>query len=283
MTIQETKLEGELAAEAATQATRVAYDQAYFSALLAAGNGSLDRARSGAELVQKSAAAIGTLYAGILGVTFSVSGRQLPIRGVVPAIFLGLAIVLSMVYVAYVTRPDNVALNDQIPNSPPERMQTRLDNFLRMVTDVVERRAYWLRASIIALGLGVLFLPAPFTAFTPASQPDLGQYPWPTPQAVANAQEATLDSIVLKAQADEVAAARQRATVGQSATVDLGRWVGLTTVGLLLVFLMPWITTAGLLLGIWMPWIPRRFARLRHFVNAGPPKPEHPSLPTIER
>ena len=211
--------------------------------------------------------------------TFSVSGRQLPIRGVVPAIFLGLAIVLSMVYVAYVTRPENIDLDDQIPNSPPERMQTRPDNFLRMVTVVVDRRAYWLRASVIALGLGVLFLPAPFIAFSPPSQPDLGQYPWPTPQAVASVQEATLASIVLKAQVDEVAAARQRATVGQSATVDFGRWVGLTTVGVLLVFLMPWITTAGLLLGIWMPWIPRLFARVRNFVTAGPRKPGHPSLP----
>lgn len=165
MTIQETKLEGELAAEAATQATRVAYDQAYFSALLAAGNGSGQsevRGRAGAEVSCRNWNTVcGNPRCDLFGFWPPTANS-----GVVPAIFLGLAIVLSMVYVAYVTRPDNVALNDQIPNSPPERMQTRLDNFLRMVTDVVERRAYWLRASIIALGLGVLFLPAPFTAFT---------------------------------------------------------------------------------------------------------------------
>jgi hypothetical protein len=232
MSLDEIEKKGQIDADAATQATRAAYDQGYFNALIAASKDSLDRWRAGAELVQKSAAAIGTLYAGILAVTFSSGGRQLPLRGVVPAIFLGLAIVLSTVYVAYSTHPKSVPL-DVAPVSPPERMQTRLNNFLRIVTEAVERRAYWLRASVIALGLGVLFLPAPFIAFSVPSQSDVAaQYPWPSPAV-------PVDSIVLKAQVDEVAAQRQRALLGQSTTADLGLWELLTLAGLVLVLLTP--------------------------------------------
>jgi hypothetical protein len=231
--------QAEVDAQAATRATRVEYDKAHYQAMLDATKGALDRWRSGAELVQKSAAAIGTLYAGILGVTFSVSGRQLPIRGVVPAIFLGLAIALSTVYVAYST--EGTSLMKYVPpESPPERMRARLNDFLRVIHENVGRRVSWLRASVIAPGMGVLFLPAPFIAFSTAPPPNLDQrYPWPSPPAVADANSASLVSIVYKNQVDEVAAERQRAQAADAATADLGVWAVVTVLALAIVLGIP--------------------------------------------
>jgi hypothetical protein len=224
--------------QAATQATRVAYDQAYFAAMLDAAKGSLDRANAAAELVQKAAAAIGTLYAGILGVTFSVSGRPLPQRGIVPAIFLGAAIVMSMVYLAYNT-PGSDPGETTPSASPPERLRVRLTDFFSLIRERVQRRAYSLKASVIALGFGVLFLPAPFIAFTAPSSPDLVNYPWPTRLAASDARQASLDEIVFKAQVDEVVAERQRAGAGQAASADRSLWVGIALAAFIVVLLLP--------------------------------------------
>jgi len=63
--------------------------------------GSVDRARAGAELVQKASAALVTLYTGVLALVFSVTNNPLPPRGVLAPVFLGLAVVLSTAYIAY--------------------------------------------------------------------------------------------------------------------------------------------------------------------------------------
>lgn len=232
LTEAEITLQAQFDATAATRATGAGYDLAYATALLDTVKGSLDRSRAAAELVQKAAAAIGTLYVGVLGVSFSVSSRPLPPRGFFPAIFFGLAVTLSTFYVAYLTAPDRVEL-DAVPTSPPERMNVRLRNYSVIIQRTVERRAYALRASVIALGVGVFLLPAPFvrlsTNATPSAQ---SSYAWPTPPAVATEPAANLEAIVFKAQVDEVAALRQRAH--QLAENDLGPWQW-ETLGILLV------------------------------------------------
>jgi len=53
--------------------------------------------------VQKAAAAIAALYTPLLGVVFSVNDNPLPSRGVIPVLFLGLAILSSTAYLAYQT------------------------------------------------------------------------------------------------------------------------------------------------------------------------------------
>jgi len=237
MSLEEIDRKGELDANAANQAAKVAYDQAYYQTLLEAGKASLERARSAAELVQKAAAAIGTLYAGVLGVSFSVADRRFPLRGIIPALFLGLAIALSMVYAAYITRPGEVALQD-LSTSPPERLQGRLVNFFAIITDAVQRRSTWLRASVVSLGLGVFFLPTAFVTFGNSGQPDRSKLtPWPTPPVAATDRAASLAGPVFKAQVDEVSSLR-RAQLDQTETA-LWLWGLLTVGGVVLVVIVP--------------------------------------------
>jgi hypothetical protein len=249
-------------AQAATQATRVDYDKAYYQAMLDTAKGAPDRWRSAAELVQKAAAAVGTLYAAILGGAATVSGHPLPVRGVFPAVFLGLAIAMSTVYVAYSTR--GTPLQGFRPaTSPPERMRARLNQFLTAIHESVERRVYWLRASVLALGMGVLLLPAPFIAFSPPSPPNLdSQYPWPDPPTVSDPAMASVVSIVYKAKVDERAAERQRAVAAIDATASLWTWTWLAVVGLAVVLLTPLLSLFGP--AIWR-WVLRRVPRMSHF------------------
>jgi len=269
-------------AQAATQATRVDYDKAYYQAMLDTAKGAPDRWRSAAELVQKAAAAVGTLYAAILGGAATVSGHPLPARGVFPAVFLGLAIAMSTVYVAYGTR--GTPLQRFRPTtSPPERMRARLNQFLTAVHESVERRVYWLRASVLALGMGVLLLPAPFIAFSPPSPPNLDrQYPWPPPPTVTDPATASVASIVYKAKVDDVAAQRQRALAAIDATSSLWTWTGLAVVGLLVVLLTPLLSPFGPAIWRWAVRSDPRMSQferwLRTVLNRDRP-PGEPNLP----
>jgi hypothetical protein len=228
--------------ESATQAARVAYDTAFYQGMIDTAAGAPDRWRSAGELVQKSSAAIGTLYAGILGVTFSVSGHQLPVRGVVPVLFLGLAIAMSTLYVAYNTRGQRLTVPD-LHSDPADRMQQRLDQFLEAVHESVDRRAYSLRASVLALAAGVLFLPTPFIAFSSPPAINLDQqHPWPSPVVVLDSPNASIVSILYKDRVDEVATDRQRAEAAASSTSDLGIWVMLTIVVAFIVLVVPVFT-----------------------------------------
>ncbi len=241
MPSNEIQLKADLDQAAANQATKVSYDLEYYKALLALGQGALDRSRSAAQLVQGSAATIGTLYGAVLGVTFSVSDRQLPFRGIAPAVFLGLAIALSSVYVAYMRGPASVQLQ-ALHSSPPERLQRRLNNFFSIISTVVQRRSYWLRSSVIALGVGVVLLPLPFLSFggssTPVSPQSLNAaYPWPTPPA--DRRITALDQTVFKAQVAEIAAQRQQALAPSAQDPAAWIWLVLMSGGVGLVLAIP--------------------------------------------
>jgi hypothetical protein len=103
------RAEADIALEKADWDAEYQLDAQYHSAVMDVAKAAIERARSGAELVQKSAAAIGTAYAALLALSFSVANNPLPPRGAIPGIFLGLSIVLSTAYVAFITKPDHVA------------------------------------------------------------------------------------------------------------------------------------------------------------------------------
>src|SRR5690349_11136386 len=63
---------------------------------------SLERSRFAAETIQKASAAIAALYTGVLALVFSVTDNPLPLRGILAPIFLGLAVVLSSMYLTYI-------------------------------------------------------------------------------------------------------------------------------------------------------------------------------------
>jgi len=118
-----------------------------------------------AEFVQKVAAAIGTAYVAILGLSFSVAkdspARPLPAAGIAPTFFLGLAFFMAAAYVAFITKPKDVK------GEPPQGVlradqHRRRNDFILWTRSAVLRRSYLLRVSVISLGFGILFLPAPY-------------------------------------------------------------------------------------------------------------------------
>jgi hypothetical protein len=218
---------------------------------------SIDRSRSSAEFVQKAATAIFALYTGALAVAFSVTDRPLPARGILPSVFLGLAITLSTGYLAYLTRGQNTPQ----PKDAEGRAQAQLERtkaFLLWVQPAIITRSYWLRASVIALAVGAVVLPAAFlhppavfetkalpacTTGSPADAARTGCIPaWPT--APGPSAGASRDKL-FAAQLDEVTNAR--AEVTRTPDANEGLLVGaLITLGVLLVFGLPLIGAAAI-------------------------------------
>ncbi len=151
------RLDGRVAAE---DALRLAVQSAYLDVV----RGALDRALTRANFVTAVAGAVGTSYAALLALVYSVSGNQLkplPPTGIVPAVFLGLSFVLSAFYVAYIrpyTKPGHI-----LPTGTGAYMQEdRLLFFIKWVNDGTMQRAWALRVSIVCLGIGVALMPLPF-------------------------------------------------------------------------------------------------------------------------
>jgi hypothetical protein len=141
----------------------LARSQAVHDARLEVAKATIERGRAGAEFVRNAAAAIVTLYTGVLGVAFAVGedANPLPVRGLVPAVFLGLAIASASAYAALLT--DVPAPRAPIPHANVDIFQERrLDAFVRWVAQIALGRVYFLHASVLTLGAGVLFLPTAF-------------------------------------------------------------------------------------------------------------------------
>jgi hypothetical protein len=146
----------------------------FHTALAEGAKTAIDRSRTAAETVQKAAAGILALYTAVLGVSFSVADNPLPSRGVLPALFLGTAVAFSTAYLAYLSKPRSV------PAPAPQSSfrsaaMARTRTFLQWAGAPVSRRSYWLRASVIALGVSLMFIPAPFVG---GSFPYVDQLPW---------------------------------------------------------------------------------------------------------
>jgi hypothetical protein len=222
----------------------------YYKAIFEVGKGTLERSRAGAETVQKAAAAIVTLYTGLLAVTFSVAERPLPPRGAVPAILLGSAIVLSTFYVAFLGRSGKRFV--EAPTATSSLRENELERavaFLTWMRESALRRAYFLRASVLALGFGVMLLPAPFVALGHLDVPIVGWTfgkettgsaaaaapDWP-PVPATTGSDPELTRIVYRAQVKEAADRRQAPAPARSGTDDF--WFALTGVALGLCLLL---------------------------------------------
>jgi hypothetical protein len=142
--------------------------QADYNAYIEVATGQIERSRAGAQFVQTAAAAVSGAYVAILGLSFAVSAQSanpLPARGVAPTLFLGLSIALATVYLAYLTKPEQVA--GETPRALTyEMQQERRDAFIRWTTATVLARAKWLQSAVLSLALGVAFLPV---AYLPVS------------------------------------------------------------------------------------------------------------------
>lgn len=164
--------EAQIAADAAEAAANVAketVDRAFYNGVMThiytsyveAAKAGIDRAKARGELVQTAAAAVATLYTAVLALSYAADAQRLPIRGVIPAIFLGLAIVLSIAYVSFVTKPGEADTFEGQGNLRGALDQQR-NLFILWCRDIELRRRGLLQLSVIALAGGVVFLPLPF-------------------------------------------------------------------------------------------------------------------------
>lgn len=151
--------------EKATYAHHYGILAAHFNAYLEAAKAATARTLAAAELLQKAAAAIGTLYVAIIGLSFAATNGAvvLPSRGLVPGLFLGLAIVLSAAYVSYITPPADVP-EDVTSATLPATQKAYRNTFLTWTNAAILRRRYLLQAAVVSLGVGVAALPLPYLA-----------------------------------------------------------------------------------------------------------------------
>lgn len=134
-----------------------------YGELLTLATQSVDRSRKSAELVQAAAVAIGGLYTGVLGFLFVAKDNPMPWRGIWPTVFLGLAVVLAMSYVGFITRTPGVAEPKAPKRDDAQRRLMRRAYFYTHVTrQLVQQRAHLLRAAVVSLGVGVFLLPVAF-------------------------------------------------------------------------------------------------------------------------
>ena len=237
--IEVAERQAQLDEHAAEQAAKREFDAAYYTAILETAKGSIDRARSSGELIEKAATAIGGFYAAIIGVTFSVTDHPISARALMPVLFLALAIVGSMIYLAFPTPSSGIA--KLVPTTArPERMRRQVERYLVMVKELNGRRVYFLRCSVVALGVAVVLLPAPFISDpqdTAATTEAADVVAFPKPPAVASDAEAVVAAVRYQAEVDEAIAARTPGATGQE------NWPGWATLmlvaGLVLTFGIP--------------------------------------------
>lgn len=204
--------------------------------------------------MQKAATAILALYTAVLGAAFSVTENALPSRGVIPTLFLGAAVVFSTAYLAYLTQPGSSSAPKPTGAFRPAAIE-RTRTFIRWAGSSTRNRAYWLRASVVALGAALMFLPAPFLGplplldrIYPAPEPKASEAAdWPEIPPAATGDLA-LQKILYQAQVDEIAEARKPAGPAQ---VDANRswWWG-ALIGFFGVLLVPLRTNKALLVAL---------------------------------
>jgi hypothetical protein len=216
--------------------------------------GGVDRARSSAQFVQTAATAIAGLYTGALAAIF-ITGTAAPTRTLVPMLFLGFSIWLSTYYLAFLT-PGKTIARPAFLNIPDNDAWERLNYATRWVRRITMRRANALRAAILSLLFGLLFVPLAFTsgsavvenALSPASpSPSPAAVVWPAPTPLAND---SLSAVLYAAQLQQFRdnlAARAKAVTSDDDVVEAGAWVA-GLVALLVVLFVLWNP-----LGWWAP------------------------------
>ena len=204
----------------------------------------VDRARSGAQFVETAAAAVVTLYTGALAAAFSATKTPLPIRGLMPAVYLGLGIAFAAFYLAFPsTNVEYVDLPAEANKEEPCRWFT---TFTGWTQGIVLRRRSALRASLFALLLGVIFLPAPFVKVktSPPTPPKLAA--WPSSPSASDVQ---LQKILYTAEVAEVAKLREKAAPQPKGEFTLReRWLWFAFfggLGFVLLSAIPWRPAAA--------------------------------------
>jgi hypothetical protein len=229
---------------------------------------SIDRAREGAKFVETAAAALGTIYTGILAFAFAAASTPLPGRGIYAAIFLGIAVVAAAFYLAFIDSIDPIGRVDY-RGSRAEDQWRRTEYLGAWTKAVVRKRAWALRTAVFALAFGVIFMPFAFLpsklpsnplalmALAAPDEPAPAASPtWPPPPS--GIPEPEVASVLYKAQLDDFvkSKASSPAATSPSGAVTEGVAMRLFVIGLgVLILVAVW----GRLVAIWRwLWAPRR-------------------------
>jgi hypothetical protein len=138
-----------------------ALQQSIQNAYIEVTKGSIDRATKRGEFVEKAAGTIATAYTAILALTFSVTNFRLPLQGLIPLLFLGLAILLAALYLGYINPRPSQVVTDGAPTLY-EVQRIRLVNFMTWALEYAYDRRHLLHMALVSLGAGVLLLPAAY-------------------------------------------------------------------------------------------------------------------------
>jgi hypothetical protein len=228
--VRKKRTDQEINRASAEKAADVALNQSFFQGILDVAKASIDRARASADFVQKAAAAIGTIYATILGVSFSVANRPFPSRGLPAAIFLGVAIVCSTYFLAWLDPAEQKRQDEILDDAPPGTSLgwRRVRFYVRWNRHAARERAKWLRASVVALAAAIVLLPAAFVPLGRVSAPTPPK--WPKAATAAPTQPTALRAILYQAQ---VTRAANPATAPATGRLDWIWWVIAAGLGLL--------------------------------------------------
>ncbi|WP_394552061.1 hypothetical protein ACDF64_14470 [Agromyces sp. MMS24-JH15] len=213
--------------------------------------GALDRAKNATVVVQSTSAALVTIYTGIVGLVYSSTGVGLPWRGVVAPLFFGAAVVLTAFYSSFL---DGVA-RAGVASFPTRgttsmKVAARINSVVAYVTTIAGRRSWALRASVIALGFGLVAIVFPFVddedfsmtagVDEPAEEwisvqlpkdPPPGGLPEPLQEQYFQAQ---IDEAVTKAEAER--AAQQSSGASGATAVNI--------------FALAWLVAGGVCIGV---------------------------------
>ena len=221
--------------------------EAFYTSAYEVAKAAVERARSGAQFVQTAAAAVVTLYTGALAVAFSATSSPLPLRGLIPAVYLGLAVALAAFYLAF---PSTTVERVSIPPAAgsTEEPAAWFTSFTGWTQGIILRRRTALRTALFALLLGVIFLPTPFVKVKTSTPTAPKLTEWPTKTSVGNVQldlsDIQLQRILYRAQVAEVAKLREKAAPQPKGEFTVReRWVWWAFAGgllFLLLSLIPW-------------------------------------------
>lgn len=200
----------------ARETERMKVDQAlhqkHFESMADVAVGSVQRAVDGATFLEKASAALAVLYTGIAALLVA-KDTPIPIRGVIPTFFFGVAVVCAAYYLAFIGGRHKVAQAPMVNDNPLQDAKTRIDNLVVWTRAVTGARAHGLRAGVLSLAFGLAFMPVAFvhvtdpggpadiayavglaTRPTPTPTPDPKAAPsaapavqWPLPQAISPA------------------------------------------------------------------------------------------------
>jgi hypothetical protein len=146
----------------ADRAAETALLKSVHDAYIEVTKGTLDRSVARAQFLTATIGAVATTYTTLLGVNFAVANsKPAPGRALIPVLFLGLALGLAALYVAFLRRTasDRQLLPTGIGGDVAEE---RLKTFMAWTFAGVLNRAWAIRTSIVAFAVGIAVLPLPF-------------------------------------------------------------------------------------------------------------------------